>query len=86
MDLEREIRPTKMPRDRVLSIVPRAQAFSGVAMGWTIAGEEVIIIARRLSQLNVIANYLNPHGTLRTQHCPEVVVVSKDAVTLDDDL
>jgi hypothetical protein len=80
------MRQTTLPAEIVESIKPRSTGYMGRAFGIEIAGEEVIVIARTLPQLDIVFNKLNPKGTLRTSACPEIVVVAKKDVTLDDEL
>lgn len=81
------MRQTTLPAEIVESIEPGSTGYVGRAFGFNIAGEEVIVIARTLPQLDAVFNKLNAHdqkATLRTSACPEIVVVAKKNVTLDE--
>jgi hypothetical protein len=84
------LRQTTMPGEIVEGVECGCTGYVGRAMGILVAGEEVIVIARRLPSLNIVYNYLQgkdgKNGTLRESACPEVVVLAKQSVDLDDEL
>jgi hypothetical protein len=89
------MRQTTMPAEIVEAIEPGSTGYTGRAMAIKIAGEEVIVMTRNLNSLDIVFNYIEAHlhkgnvnkmATLRTTACPEIVVVAKRAVTLDEEL
>lgn len=90
------MRQVELPAEIVQSVKAGSIGYKGVALAVKVAGEDVIVIARDLSKLNTVFNYVvaDLHGgsswckteTLRTSACPEVVVVARTDTTLDDEL
>lgn len=85
----------KLPREEVLDVRDRAIAHTGRAMAIRIAGIEVIVMARNLAELDAVFNYVEANlrggkaelmDTLRTSGCPEVAILARAALTLDDEL
>jgi hypothetical protein len=90
-----KLRECELRREIVTDVEPDALAFVGIAMAMKIAGEEVIVIGRNLPSLDIVFNYVearhakgnaNLMKTLRTDACPEVAILSKNALTFDDEL
>ncbi|TKW79831.1 MAG: hypothetical protein DI543_03180 [Bradyrhizobium icense] len=87
---------TTMPRETILAVDAGTPCHTGRAMAVTIAGEEVIVTARNLDQLNIVFNYIeaNLRGgkaelmkTLRNSGCPKVAILPLDhRLKLDDEL
>jgi hypothetical protein len=91
------MRQVELPAENVLKIEEGSLGYTGRAMAVKLAGEDVIVIARNLTKLDTVFNYIvaDLHGgstvmcereTLRTDRCPEVLVVAKNAATLDEEL
>lgn len=74
------------PLEAILEVTPGAMAYRGSAMAVTIAGENVIVLARSLSSLNIVFNKLEPGETLMANKCPDIVIVQRAEATLDDEL
>lgn len=94
-DTKKPMRAVELPLETALSVLKGAPVHTGRAMGVKIAGEDVIVIARNVTQLNTVFNYIEAHlhggrvglmDTLRFDRCPEVVVGAKRNFTLDDEL
>lgn len=94
-DTKKPLRMVELPLETALSILKGTPVHTGRAMGCKIAGEDVIVIARNVTQLNTVFNYIEAHlhggrvhlmDTLRTDRCPEVVIAAKRNLTLDDEL
>lgn len=92
---EKKLRATTMPHEVVVSATEGASAYVGKAMAMKIAGQEVIVMARNLPQLNTVWNYVEAHlcggraeimDTLRSSACPDIAMMSKRDVQLDDEL
>lgn len=88
-------RVISLPREEVLSVTKGSVAHTGRAMAITLAGEDVIVIARNLPQLDIVFNYIEAHmcggrahlmRTLRTEACPEVAVTQRNNLKYDDEL
>jgi len=89
------LKPVVMPMEDVLGVNDGVVAYTGRAMAVHIAGEPVIIMASNLPKLNIIFNYLEAHlrggkaelmRTLRTEACPEIVMMARSSVQLDEEL
>lgn len=90
-----KMRECTLPREIVKSVSAGAEAYTGIAMSVTIAGEPVIIMARTIASLDIVFNYTeakeakgnaNLMKTLRTDACPEVALMRKSRVRFDDEL
>lgn len=89
------MRQTTMPAEIVEHIEHGSTGYAGRAMAIKIAGEDVIVMARNLPALEIVFNYIEAHlargnaakmATLRTTACPEIVVVARKDVRLDEEL
>lgn len=89
------MRQTTMTAEIVEHIEHGSTGYAGRAMALKIAGEEVVVMARDLPSLNIVFNYVEAHlakgnaakmATLRTSACPEIVVVARKDVRLDEEL
>jgi hypothetical protein len=94
-DTKKPMRAVELPLETALSILNGVPVHTGRAMGVKIAGEDVIVIARNVSQLDTVFNYIEAHlhggrvhlmDTLRTDRCPEVVIGPRAGFNLDDEL
>lgn len=92
---DKRLRRVSLPSETVESVENGATCYTGVAMAIKIAGEDVIVMARDISQLDKVFNYCEAHlcagradlmDTLRTSACPPVVIMSAHSVHLDDEL
>lgn len=92
---EKKLRATTLPAESVISATEGANAYVGKAMAMKIAGQDVIVMARNLPQLNTVWNYVEAHlcggraemmDTLRSSACPDIAVMAKRDVQLDDEL
>ena len=88
------MRQVELPAEIGLKIKEGCITYQGRAMAVEVAGEDVIVIARSLPSLNVVFNYMQAKlsassayvETLRSDRCPEVVVVARKDITLDEEL
>lgn len=80
------MRQTTLPREIALSVDEGSAAYAGRAVAMKIAGIECIVMARTLPELDIVFNKLHPSETLRTSACPEIVIMAKATVTLDEEL
>lgn len=94
-DTKKPLRNVELPLETAMSVLNGVPVHTGRAMGMSIAGEDVIVIARSIPQLDAVFNYVEAHlhggrvhlmDTLRTDRCPEVVIGPRAAFNLDDEL
>ena len=79
-------RKAKIPAEKIISVRNGATCYTGIATSFTLAGEDVIIIARTLNQLNIIYNKYFPSVTLRVDFCYDVTMLARSDSTIDDEL
>lgn len=77
---------TKIPAEILLRATKGQICYAGIAACFTIADEQVIVVARTIPQMNIVFNKLFPNATLRTTACPEVVILPRSGVDLDEEL
>jgi hypothetical protein len=80
------LRTTTMPAEVALDVVRASRCFKGFALNLVIAGQEVVIMARTMKKLSVIFESLHPGQSMRTDACPEVVLIARASVQLDEEL
>jgi hypothetical protein len=87
------MRQVRMPDETVLEVKNGSIGYSGRAMAIDLAGQDVILVASNIAKLDAAFNYIQAalHGakaacaeTLRTDRCPEVVVMAQKDTTLDE--
>jgi hypothetical protein len=88
------MRQVELPAEIALKVREGSIAYAGRAMACKVAGQDVIVIAPNIARLDAVFNHIQGtlHGssayteTLRTDRCPEVVVLAKRDTTLDEEL